>query len=199
MNTLQLLPDQTLSTKAILEDLCVLFPGVLFSVYRSDDVRNFITCFVAVFTTTSACNDLWDQVNSSVAAASQRILEGEIAPWNLYLLLSTPERLTKIVKYKIENDRFAARKITIASPELPGHVQDVYRTVLENTILGIDLELSDPVEKKYGGGVVSDLDDNAVRSFLMSRPGLVPQDRKPASSQLRKEYIRELINLAGKS
>ncbi|WP_405083869.1 ABC-three component system middle component 1 [Paraburkholderia caribensis] len=111
MNTLQLFPDETSSTVAVLNELRSAFSDVKFHLYRSNDQMKFITCFVAIFSSGESCVDLWQEVNSSVAIASQSFLNSGVMPWNLYLLMCSPDSLGKLSKYKIENDRFAARKI----------------------------------------------------------------------------------------
>lgn len=194
MNTLQLLRDETSETEAVLDELRVMFYEVDFRLYRSDDSLKFINCFVAIFMSAESCVALWEKVNSSIAVASQRFLSSGVTPWNLYLLVSTPEKLTKIEKYKIENDRFAARKITLSDAELLSRSSDRYRDALEDAILGTDIELSVPSDAVFAIPLQDD-EESAIRRFLFSKNNTVPADRKPASAQLRKKYIEELIEI----
>lgn len=193
---LKILPFKKSESDQALIELSQLFPQVVFKVYRSDDATNFITCFVSIFQSAADCVEQWESVNSSVVMLAQGIMEGYAAPWNLYLIIVTPDHLPRDVKYKIENDRFAARKITIASGELPTGVPDAYNVAVENIILGNDMHLSQ--EKPKAAKIIIG-EDSYIRKFLQSHPGTIPQDRKPASGELRKNYINELLNLTMKS
>jgi len=194
MNTLRLLRDETSETEVVLHELRVMFCGVDFRLYRSDDPLKFINCFVAIFASAESCVALWEKVNSSIAVASQRFLTSGVTPWNLYLLMSTPEKLTKFEKYRIENNRFAARKITLSDAEFLSQSSDRYLNALEDAILGKDIELTDPVKTALATPV-QDPQESLIRRFLFSKNDIVPTDRKPASAQLRKKYIEELIQI----
>lgn len=192
MNTLQLFRDETSSTLVVLDELHSAFNDVKFRLYRSDDQIKFITCFVAIFLARESCIDLWEKVNSSIAAASQSFINSGVMPWNIYLLMCTPDQLDKFSKYKIENDRFAARKIIFSSHELPQTTSDPYRAALENTILGNDIKLTNPeaLENTPPGPANQ---DSFIRTFLLSKNQSVPTDRKPTSIRLRKQYLAELM------
>lgn len=195
MNTLQLFHDETSSTLAVLNELHAAFSDVKFHLYRSNDQMKFITCFVAIFSSGESCVDLWEKVNSSVAVASQSFINSGVMPWNLYLLMCSPDSLGKLSKYKIENDRFAARKIIFSNQELPQVTNDPYRAALENAILGNDIELTN-LEAPENADAGSANQDNFIRTFLLSKSQPVPADRKPASIRLRKQYLSELMGIA---
>jgi len=196
MNMLKILSSQGSDSEQVVSGLSRSFPQVEFKIYRSDDSQSFITCFVSIFKSAAECLTQWESVNSTVAMSAQGIMQGYAAPWNLYLIIVTPDHLTKDAKYRIENDRFAARKITILSTDLPQDATDGYKTLIENVILGSDLHI---LEAKTQVNNPKTLEDSDIRKFLLSRPGIIPPDRKPASSELRKKYINELLNLTTKS
>jgi hypothetical protein len=204
MSMLQLLQDNAPKSIEIIEELCRSFGGVDFKLYRSTDKIQFITCFVAVFPTATSCIENWNDINSAIALVSQDVLHGDAAPWNLYLLISVPEPLPRETKYRIENDRFSSRKIIMTQSDSTGHSTDPYQITLENVILGRDLELTKLVafdsEEGYGSSMsqatnVASTTRNVVRDFMALRQGLIPQDRKPVSSQLRQKYLNEMISL----
>lgn len=193
---LKILSTEGSDSDQVVSGLLRSFPQVKFKIYRSDDSKSFITCFVSIFKSAAECLTQWESVNSAVAMSAQGIMQGYAAPWNLYLIIVTPDHLTKDAKYRIENDRFAARKITILSADLPHDSTDGYKILIENVILGRDLHL---LEAKIQVNTTKTLEDSDIRKFLLSRPGAIPSDRKPASSELRKNYINELLNLTLKS
>lgn len=193
---LKILSCQGSDSDQVVSGLSRSFPQVEFKIYRSDDSKSFITCFVSIFKSAAECLIQWESVNSAVAMSAQGIMQGYAAPWNLYLIIVTPDRLTKDAKYRIENDRFAARKITILNTDLPHDATDGYKILIENVILGSDLDI---LEAKTQVNNTKTLEDSVIRKFLLSRPGIIPPDRKPASSELRKKYIDELLNLTTKS
>jgi len=202
MNTLHLLKDESVESATIMAELSTSYLGVNFELYRSNDAERFITCFVAAFDSTANCIRYWEKINENIAVLSQGYLHGETAPWNLYLLISTPEELLKDVKYKIENDRYASRKITVAHYELPENTTEPYLTFLENIIFARDLTLteSQSIEPLNTPSPSKVLDQEKVRSdtirhFISTKEGLIPQDRKPSSIELRKQYVREMISL----
>lgn len=202
MNTLHLLKDETADSANILAELSMLYIGVNFELYRSNDAARFITCFVATFRSTADCVQYWENINENIAVLSQRYLHGEAAPWNVYLLISTPEDLLKDVKYKIENDRYASRKITVAHYELPENTNEPHLIFLENIIFARDLTLTAPQSnhslKNPAPLKAQDPEQikaNTIKHFISMKDGLIPQDRKPSSIELRKQYVREMINL----
>ncbi|MEX3936326.1 ABC-three component system middle component 1 [Paraburkholderia phymatum] len=158
----------------------------------------FITCFVAIFSSGESCVELWEKVNSSVTVVSQSFINSGVMPWNLYLLMCSPDSLNKLSKYRIENDRFAARKIIVSDQELPQFANDPYRAALEDAILGNDIELTN-LEASENVEARSVNHDNFIRTFLLSKNEPVPVDRKPASIQLRKQYLSELMGIAKKT
>lgn len=203
---LQISLNQKNDAIKIINDLQKLYVDVNFTLYHSDDELHFITCFVAKFLSADSCSEKWQDVNSSIALLAQEVMHGQVAPWNLYLLICTPDHLTKNLKYKIENDRFAARKITITEAELPSDALDPYKRVLENLILGRDLKLLEPTptvaaelksEAETDNKQISGV--RAIRDFILRKNELIPQDRKPVSGLVRMQYIEELIQIAVKS
>lgn len=202
---LQLLKDESSESVKILTELSASYDGVDFQLYRSNDVTQFITCFVAAFRTAVECIQQWENINSAIAVISQRILRGDAAPWNLYLLISTPESLSKDVKYKIENDRYGSRKITIAHYELPENTSEPYFVLLDNIIFARDLTLTKaPSSNSLGvdpASAIANLDPSIsekIKKFIYFKDGLIPQDKKPGSIELRKQYVREMISLTVK-
>jgi hypothetical protein len=53
----------------------------------------------------------WEKIDSSVAAIYQSKFEDDFERWNLYLIFFVKECVPKVLKYKIDNDKFSSRKI----------------------------------------------------------------------------------------
>lgn len=164
-----------------------LFPGVEFSLYRSDDAGHFISCFVARFSDSKSCEKYWGEITSEIAINFQADLNNDFASWNIYLLLVCPENIDKHLKYKIENDRFALRKILVTLQKNESQSDDQIIEVLEDAILGRDLKI----------GVTSSTESmpiymSEIRKKLAAIPR-IPLDGKDISIQIRRQQIAELM------
>ncbi|MDP2636745.1 MULTISPECIES: ABC-three component system middle component 1 [unclassified Pseudoalteromonas] len=87
---------------------------------------------------------------------------------NLYILFSCSEPITKATRFKIENDKFAARKIVFNTPTELLNEQDL-ETYLNNKILLshvelTELETSDDSIKlsKVGEELIKNYDDTSI-------------------------------------
>lgn len=170
----------------------VIAPDIDFSFFHSDDERHLISCFVARFLDNDACEKYWRLINNEIAVEYQSSLPDEFLSWNIYLALVTPTAMDKHLKYRIENDRFALRKLVLTGPAFASTSDAVVREALENSILGRDLELSDVV-----GGLCDQLDNsNRFREFL-SNSSQLPLDGKERSSEIRRHRISELLERLG--
>lgn len=203
---LQLLKDETAESSRILAELAVSYARTEFKIYRSNDAERFITCIVAIFPDVMECIQQWQNINDTIAIVSQQLLKGNAAPWNLYFLISTPKMLPKDIKYRIENDRYAARKITTAHYELPDDAPDPYLAFIENIILARNISIKKiAASNSIEGSAISETEQvdqgaaKVIKEFIFSKDGLIPQDRKPGSVELRKQYVREMISLVVKT
>lgn len=76
-----------------------------------------INVFTLLFENKSILAHSWKDIYSSIAAYFQTGLpiDAEFERWNIYLLYICRESVDKELQYKIENDRFACRKIVLSS------------------------------------------------------------------------------------
>jgi hypothetical protein len=163
-----------------------------FSFFHSDDERHLISCFVARFSDNETCAKCWRLINNEIAVEYQSSLSDEFLSWNIYLALVTPSAMDKHLKYRIENDRFALRKLVLAGPTFASESEAVVREALEDSILGRDLKLSD-----VGNGLCDQLENsNRFRDFL-STSSQLPLDGKERSSEIRRRRINELLERLG--
>lgn len=159
-----------------------------FSFFHSDDDRHFISCFVAHFPNNQTCEELWQAINNEIAIEYQSSLQDDFLSWNIYLILVTPSPMKKRLKYRIENDRFALRKIVLTGPAFSFKSNSIVQEALENSILGKDLKLSDADD-----GLDEEPEkSNRFREFLSTFSKL-PLDGKESSLEIRRRCIRELL------
>ena len=172
-----------------LDFLTSVMPSVRFELFQSSDSRHFINCFVAYFSDGESCATYWKTINNEIAVDFQASLTDEFASWNIYLALITPVALDKHLKYRIENDRFALRKIVLSGQSFKSEASDAVVNALEDAILGRDLMRSTR-------GPDADSSENEgeslIRKYLSTVPSL-PLDGRERSTQTRRQRITELL------
>jgi hypothetical protein len=161
--------------------------GVKFSLYKTDDDKKFISCFVARFPDAESCERQWEGITRNIAFNYQVALTSEFSAWNIYLALISPVPLERSLKYRIENDRFALRKIVIAKNEGGTTSSDEVITLLENVILGADLEIGKAQQE-----VLPPPAPSVIRA-LFSAGERIPFDNKDVSIQARKAHLANLM------
>jgi len=179
---------QLLRSDVNLSFLTNVIPHVKFALFKSDDDRHFISCFVAHFADNESCSQYWRTINNEIAIEYQPSLTDEFASWNIYLALVTPVAMDKHLKYRLENDRFALRKIVLSGPSFASDSYDGVMAALENSILGRDLKLSSSDD----GAPCEPERSNPFREFLSTTPPL-PLDGREKSSEVRRIRINELL------
>jgi hypothetical protein len=161
--------------------------GVKFSLYKTNGDKKFISCFVARFSDAEGCGQQWEGITRKIALNYQVALASEFSAWNIYLALISPVPLDRSLKYKIENDRFALRKIVIAKNEDSATSSNEIINLLENVIFGADLEI---------GKVQQEAPPPEVQSVIRASFSIgerVPSDNKEVSIQARKAYLANLM------
>lgn len=178
---------QLLRSDMNLSFLTSVTPHAKFALFRSDDDRHFISCFVAHFADNESCSQYWRTINNSIAIEYQPSLADEFASWNIYLALVTPIAMDKHLKYRLENDRFALRKIVLSGPSFASGSYDVVIAALENSILGRDLKLS------LDDGAPCEPERSNPFRELLSTTHPLPLDGREKSSEVRRIRINELL------
>jgi hypothetical protein len=95
-----------------------LYPD--FDLYKFEvDLRDGVPlcAFCCRVPTNKELGDKWKAINSSVSAYSLDNKKSEFERWNSYLVFICDEEVPKTLKYEIENDKFAMRKIVEQKPE----------------------------------------------------------------------------------
>ena len=175
-----------------LDFLTSAYPELEFELYRSDDSNGFISCFVAYFFQANDCEQAWINITNLIALNYQEPMDNEASAWNIYLALITTNSLGKHLKYQIENDRFALRKLVLDGPEYVGVSGQMIVGPLESAILGSDLELSPvPTPQQH----TPDGSEESYVAKLVAKDELLPSDGRDTSITLRRLLISELVLL----
>lgn len=56
---------------------------------------------------------LWEGLTNAIAVFFQSELEREIEIWNIYMVFIVKEKVSRDIKYKIEQDKYSTRKIVL--------------------------------------------------------------------------------------
>lgn len=164
------------------------FPSVDFHFYQSDDPDQFISCFIAIFPDADSERDAWLEITSLIAVNFQASLTNDFATWNIYLALVFPQPISRHLKYKIESNRFALRKMVLTSKEGSLDICDQVLKTIEDMILGNDLILGPASSESlpYSGS-------SFVREVISSTEG-IPADTRENSILTRKQHIATLLS-----
>lgn len=178
---------QLSQNKGELSYLVEAFPSVDFRLYQSDDPDHFISCFIAIFPDADFHADAWLEITSLIAVNFQSSLRNDFATWNIYLGLVFSKPISRHLKYKIESNRFALRKMVLTL-KYGDVTEDQIKNIIENMILGNDLKLSTVPSNSipYSGS-------SFVREFI-SHTLAIPSDAKEGSILTRRKHIAELLD-----
>ncbi|CAN7759220.1 ABC-three component system middle component 1 [Caballeronia sp. LjRoot31] len=164
------------------------FPSVDFRLYQSNDPDRFISCFIATFPDPDPEPDAWLEITSLIAVDFQASLTNDFATWNIYLALVFPRPISRHLKYKIESNRFALRKMVLTSKEESLEKSDLVLETIEDMILGNDLKLRPASSESlpFSGS-------SFVREIISSTVA-IPADTKEKSILTRRQHIAELLS-----
>lgn len=104
------------------KDLSLVFlpdlDGVRYWVYEAELIADYgMTVFCCLAASAQTLKHKWKEITDSI---NHDYLTGELSDferWNCYLFFICDETVPKSLKYEIENDRFAVRKIVEYKPE----------------------------------------------------------------------------------
>ena len=91
-----------------------LFPDLELYKFEVELLEGAPLCaFCCCMSTGKDLDEKWKSINSSVSAHSLDNKKSEFERWNSYLVFVCDEAVEKSLKYEIENDKFAMRKLLI--------------------------------------------------------------------------------------
>lgn len=97
----------------------------------------------------------WQRLNSAISVELKPFLTTEFSKWNLYLFLIVSERVSKEIKYVVENNKFSSRKIVLDNFRREFGTDDI-STILTEHITNTDLMPESDSQSIQGSGYKSD-------------------------------------------
>ncbi|MCU4552903.1 hypothetical protein KTI87_09625 [Acinetobacter nosocomialis] len=155
--------------------------------FFSVDIKEklFISCIVCWSDSVDSTVSFWKEIQSIISVNHQP--ESEYARWNIYLVFLNEEKLSIDDKYRIENDKFSARKIILDGlSKLP--TIDEAGEMINSELLGYDMKLSNSLNKN---DEVSTLIDSSIFSLINN----LPLDSTKESKKIRSEVLNELVKV----
>jgi hypothetical protein len=143
-----------------------------------------ISCFVHWVANPEILRDLWSKITSLIAVEYQSNLISSFSSWNIYLVFVCASSVERSLKYQIENDRFAMRKIVLDGKIL---TEDEIQNFMNNEIFCLNLDL---VSKK-----IETLDQEAYSEFrkYVSNLGEIPLTQNEAAAKIRIEQLQKIM------
>lgn len=125
-----------------------MYPDVKVGFYQVPFVGT-VNVFTLLFEEECLLKNNWKDLYSSIAAYFQADLpsSAEFERWNMYIFYICRETVEKELQYKIENDRFACRKIVLGNRKdeiNEGFVEKIISQYITNS----DLKITGTVQKK---------------------------------------------------
>jgi hypothetical protein len=144
------------------------------------DESSKLTCFSFLITSTDLEN-IWQSITNEVAMNYIAHLENGFSKWNCYIVFLCSSEISKDLKYKIENDKFAARKILLEGIS-ETISEDEITKIINDRVLDFNIELPEVSQANSRDIELSDISQN-----LLSRELLL--DKKEDSIIKRQEWI----------
>lgn len=162
------------------------FKDLKIGLFKAVFGESYISCFYFKSRNENELSEKWQYITSSIAALYQAHLTDDYSTWNIYLLLVCEEPISRNLQYKIENDKFAMRKIVHS--EVENSEKNKIVELINNEILGNSLESS----------LLKNLPSLEARAasplqILITEFGEIPSDNKAESRTRRSELLEFLI------
>lgn len=157
------------------------FKEIEFFYFESNN-GGFIGCITASFDNSDKAIQLWNAIQSMTAAYLKP--QGNYAKWNLYFAIFCVGKMPISNKYKIQNDKFALRKIIYDGFDNLPNVSEI-QCALNKAILGTDLEIVE-----FSIDQVKEELDVALTHVIKD----LPLDMTAVSKETRRNAIFEIIN-----
>lgn len=125
-----------------------IYPGIKVGLYQVPFLGT-INVFTLLFDTEILLQQNWKDLYSSIAAYFQANLpsSAEFERWNMYIFYICREPVEKELQYKIENDRFACRKIVLGNCKEEMNEEAVEK-ITSQYITNSDLEITGTIQNK---------------------------------------------------
>lgn len=136
------------SDNKIVQIIRNVYPDLAINFYK-ETMLGTINVFTALFETEVQLKEFWEDLYSTIAAYFQTALtvEEDFEKWNIYIFYICRESVDRGLHYRIENDRYACRKIVIGECDEAISDRFVSRLTAQH-ITNLDLLLPDSRKEK---------------------------------------------------
>lgn len=112
------------------------------------DLNNIIS--VLVKTNSNNLQNNWTKINSVFSELLDEYLDSSFKKWNVYILYIATDKVSKELKYKIENNTFFARKILKDSYSLQLSDENIQNLISEYiNFTDLKINAPQPTQTKY--------------------------------------------------
>ena len=102
---------------------------------------------------------LWTKLTNAIAVFFQGELEKEIEIWNIYILFLVKEKVSRDLKYRIEQDKYSTRKIVLDNiKDIDLSTSENYSALVESRLFVFNLT--------EGKGDSSDIDNKMLIDII---------------------------------
>jgi hypothetical protein len=155
------------------------FNGMKFELFATDKSL-FLNCIVCWCKTANEVVSHWKAIQSLISVYFQP--SGQIAKWNIYLVILCAEKLPLREKYIVQNDKYAVRKIVLDGLNILPNSEDA-ELIINRELLGTDLSLQH-------------IEHTALQEIDPTIANLIsgaPLDMSAASKEKRASMINNII------
>ena len=154
----------------------------LYSFVSSITPQSRLSCVCIKLNEEATLDEHWERITNEIAIEFISNLKDSFSKWNCYLIFICPRAVSKEIKYKIENDKFAIRKIVIDDVKKQ-LTDDEVALLLNERILLSKIELTKNAKTNNKGGI--NLSDIANRILTRN----IDIDATDSSIAQRKAWI----------
>ena len=149
---------------------------------------NVITVFCCQTATLKHLTSEWMDINALVATDYISNIENEFSRWNTYLLFTCVEKIPNSLRYEIENNKFAMRKLVM------GNVSELLDDVQQVDVLNKKLLLTEVMLSKKSFKKINPLSFSTMTSSLLET-ALPPGQTKKNVDDKRKNWLKTQLTV----
>ncbi|MVX67094.1 hypothetical protein GKZ28_25925 [Clostridium chromiireducens] len=99
--------------------------------------------------------NIWEKVNNDIALYFQSEIENEVSRWNIYIFFLVKGNVRPIIKYKIEQDKYCARKIVLDNYMHQENISEciekrLFRLGIQEEVINNEESLLEKISQKNG-------------------------------------------------
>jgi hypothetical protein len=136
-----------------------------------------VVAYCCQSTLLSSFTEQWQQINSYLAAKYVAKNKQPFERWNSYLLFVCADNIPNTLRYEMENNKFAMRKIVVGNA---GEVLDdsALRVILDREILSTNVRVTSISCAALSPLILSNVTTDLIAANLQSGRGIAQENRK---------------------